>query len=438
MKATGKFTFFLVSVMMLAGVSLSWAWMPADWVYHNGDYAYVPGASGWFFFNRIDEQWVVDLQTDSWGTVDKLTKGWYYHMWPYAYSSSLGHWNWFQPSFSQWACKMATGEWSILGIHESMAYIPGGSFTMGDSMDDGVRFELPTHDVSVSRFMMARKEVSNEDFAAMLNWANANGRISVEGIEVYNAVGQHQVILNMHTWYGRIGYDGTNFFVREPNGEGHPVVNVTWWGALAYCNWLSETSGLQPCYDMGYSASGKPTCDWEKNGYRLPTEAEWEYAARGGNDGMRFPWGDTISHAWANYTSAPVSTRPDYDAAATEGHHPNYDEYASAYPPVCLTAPVGSLPANAYGLYNMAGNVKEWCWDATDIQANDPYRYYYESSPAQDPRGVDGPSYLLRIYRGGAWNSGAGTARCSSFTSGPWQRYDEDLGFRMVRRLPAP
>jgi len=419
MKAKKKILLLAVSALMLAGVFGSWAWMPADWVYHNGDYAYAPGASAWFYFNQGDAQWVVDLQTDSWGTVDNLPQGWYYHMWPYAYSSSAGHWNWFQPSFSQWACKMATGEWSILGIHESMAYIPGGSFTMGDSMDDGVRFELPTHDVSVSRFMMARKEVSNEDFAAMLNWAKANGRISVEGVEVHAAVGQTQVLLNMHTWYGRIGYDGTNFFVREPNGEGHPVVNVSWWGAAKYCNWLSETSGLQPCYDLGFSASGKPTCDWEKNGYRLPTEAEWEYAARGGQDGLRFPWGDTASYSWANYSG-----------------HPDYDEYAGAYPPLCTTAPVGSLPANGYGLFNMGGNVMEWCWDANDIQATDPYRYYYESSPEQDPRGADGPAYLARIYRGGAWNSGAG--RCSYFGSGPWQRCDEALGFRMVRRLPAP
>jgi formylglycine-generating enzyme required for sulfatase activity len=89
---------------------------------------------------------------------------------------------------------------------------------------------------------------------------------------------------------------------------------------------------------------------------------------------------------------------------------------------------------NGYRIYHMAGNVQEWVWDKNSVQALDPHRYYYELGPELDPRGADGPAYLTRIRRGGAWDLGAYSARCSSWGYRPWQGHNENLGFRTVRR----
>jgi formylglycine-generating enzyme required for sulfatase activity len=117
-------------------------------------------------------------------------------------------------------------------------------------------------------------------------------------------------------------------------------------------------------------------------GYRLPTEVEWEYAARGGLSGKRFPWGDTIEHSQANYRSYSEIS---YDTSLTRGYHPTFN--AGGFP---YTSPVGSFAANGYGLYDMAGNVLEWCTD-----------WYAEE-------GSD------RVLRGGCWAYSYGAYFCRS------------------------
>ncbi len=282
---------------------------------------------------------------------------------------------------------------------EGMVPIPGGTFAMGDSLGDGFSYELPVHEVAVSPFYMAETEVTKEEWDAV------------------------------HAWALDHGY----FFRQAGSGKAanHPVQYVEWYDAVKWCNARSEREGLTPCY---YVDAGKTTVyrtgrvdienawvRWDADGYRLPTEAEWEYAARGGAAGLRFSWDDAdrISHDRANYY-AIVSYA--YDESYPAGYHPDYRTGVKPY-----TSPAGAFPANAYGLYDMTGNVREWCWDRYDAA-------YYASSPAQDPRGPD--SGGNRVQRGGAWGNDARQSR-AAFRSSYWpDGANYFLGFRTVRTVP--
>ena len=213
-----------------------------------------------------------------------------------------------------------------------------------------------------------------------------------------------------------------------------PMLAVSWYGAAAYCNWRGQQESKEQCYDLSTW-----NCDFSKKGYRLATEAEWEYAARGGLSSKRFPWGNDIYHTQANYNSNSYYS---YDKGPTRGYHPLWNDH-EVYP---YTSPVGffdgtvkyktdyNWPGSAtsyqttsgasnYGLYDMAGNVSEWC--------NDLYSSsYYSSSATNNPTGPVSGS--LRIIRGGTWISSANYCRVAHRNFGdPTARYN-GVGFRLV------
>lgn len=272
-----------------------------------------------------------------------------------------------------------------------MALIPAGSFQMGDCLTEGDSDERPVHTVYVSAFCMDKTEVTWEKWKEVRTWAATNG------------------------------YDiGTN---GSGKAESHPVQTVNWYDAVKWCNARSQKEGKTPCYTWAgstYRAGqyGDIACNWSVAGYRLPTEAEWEKAARCGLSGKRFPWGDTIQHSRANYYSY---TSRAYDTSPTRGYHPSFAVGDTPY-----TSPAGFFVANGYGLYDMSGNVWEWCWDWYGGT-------YYSVSPSSNPRGPASGSY--RVIRDGGWDFLAAYCRAASrYSNVPDSRFSS-YGFRAVLPL---
>ncbi len=287
----------------------------------------------------------------------------------------------------------------------NMVWIPARTFTMGDTFNEGGFFtdERPTHAVYVSGFYIDKYEVAKALWDSVKAWNGGNG----------------------------YGYN----YAGSAKAADHPIRSLNWYDCVKWCNARSQKEGLIPCYytDAGLSVIYKtgqvdPYVKWGANGYRLPTEAEWEKAARGGASGHRFSWSDanTITHSRANYYSRSSYS---YDISPTRGYHPTF---AIGYQP--YTSPVGYFLPNGYGLYDMTGNVWEWCWDWYQSS------WYSQSGATQnDTRGPAGSSGF-RVLRGGGWGDAAYYSRCSyrnSYPIIPSYPYD-GIGFRSVLQFYIP
>ena len=186
----------------------------------------------------------------------------------------------------------------------------------------------------------------------------------------------------------------------EFKGDNLPVEQVSWYDALNFCNALSQSEGLTPCYTMNGT---KVTCDFEANGYRLPTEAEWEYAAKAGTKT------DFYSGKLTYSGNSPID--PNLDKIAW------YSANSSN-----ATHPVGQKAPNAFGLYDMSGNVWEWCWDR------------YAEYPSKETKDYQGPEIgTYRVYRGGGWRNLAWYCRSTNRDRNYLDDKNNSLGFRVVK-----
>jgi len=268
-----------------------------------------------------------------------------------------------------------------------MVSIPGKAFEMGSNV---CSYEEPVHSVTVSSFNMFKYEVRNSDYVLFLN---SEGNQTEGGFK--------WIDLTADEFQGITGGPGAGTFSVVPGYENRPVVYVNWYGAVAYCNWLSSQQGLTPCYGPINNRGNDPSVWRTLNGYRLPTEAEWEYACRGGST-AEYYWGDPCPPDPPN-----IGNYAWYPTNSGGNHHD-----------------VGQLLPNSFGLYDMSGNVCEWCsdWFTPD---------YYGISSDTNPTGPT--SDLTRVIRGGSWNGNPGDCRSANrYSDSPVLRFNY-LGFRPVR-----
>ena len=287
--------------------------------------------------------------------------------------------------------------WTKAPIETGMVFIPGGTFMMGDNFNEGWIDEKPLHEVKLGVFYIGRYELTVGEFR---EFVEANGYVTTAeengGAWVYTEMG----------WEQRIDANWNNPYFKQD--DDYPVVNISWYDAIRYCNWLSEKTGLSPCYTI---AGKEVSCDFTADGYRLPTEAEWEYAARSGGKRYRYSWGN--GQPSGNIADETVKKRFS-EAEIWEGY---YDGYV-------YTAPVGRFRPNEMEIYDMTGNVWEWCWDWYNER-------YYVSSPNINPVGpLSGGS---RVIRGGSWSYIPRDMRVS-YRGDDSPEYSYDLcGFRLAR-----
>ncbi|MBN1162999.1 MAG: formylglycine-generating enzyme family protein [Candidatus Krumholzibacteriota bacterium] len=237
--------------------------------------------------------------------------------------------------------------------------VEGGGFEMGNSYPGGDDDERPVHNVELDPFYIGKTELTVREFREFIK---ATGYVTTAEEKGWASdfAGDKVEKIPGACWK-KVGF---------AQDDSHPVVCVSWLDAIAYCNWRSEKEGLSPCY----SGEGDSVrCDFGADGYRLPTEAEWEYMARSRGKRIKYAWGDGEPYI----NGRPAGNTKDEAARREWGVKKYWEGYDDGY---ACTSPAGHFAPNELGVHDISGNVYEWCWD----------RYgedYYQYSPVRNPTG---------------------------------------------------
>ncbi|MDR2485655.1 MAG: SUMF1/EgtB/PvdO family nonheme iron enzyme [Treponema sp.] len=303
----------------------------------------------------------------------------------------------------------------------AMVKIPGGTFTMGSPAGEAGRdSDEVQHQVTVGSFYMSKYEVTAGEFRRFVNDTGYKTTAETDGGGLVSKGGK---------WVYDAEYNWKNPGFAQNDTQ--PAVFVSWYDAVEYCNWRSRAEGLAPAYRIDKSRKDPNnqaptehedawrndrirwtvTRDLAANGYRLPTEAEWEYACRAG----------TVTRYWSGNEEESLAGKANVADQTGKAKYSGWtavnirDGYAE-------TAPVGSYAPNPWGLYDMHGNVYEWCWD-----------WYggYGSAAQTDPAGPS--SGGIRVVRGGSWGDNGGGIRSANRGGNYPSLGSYDAGIRPVR-----
>jgi len=341
-----------------------------DWVYH--------AEHGWTFSTSADPAnvyWWCD--NTGWCWFSQTHYPWLYRM-------DSGHWLFYLKGSNVWYYEPVSDKWiekPALLVDNEMILVESGSFTLG------------VRPSQVSSFHIGKFEVTWGEWLEVRNWAAANG---------YD-----------------IGTRGKGC------ADTHPVRYVNWYDAVKWCNARSEMEGITPVY---YTDSSHVTvyrtgtykvnnseARWEANGYRLPTEAEWQHAAMGGvkSEGYLYSGSNDLDTvAWYSLNAAGAACDLTQSQAGLG------------------TWPVGEKLPNELGLYDMSGNVEELCWDW--------HGNIFGFDPVTDPRGPDTGRLINRIARGGGWANTEYSCQVATRSQAVPNGYGEFVGFRVVRKTLIP
>ncbi len=347
---------------------------------------------------------------------------------------------------------------SIDLVEPMMITVLEGTFQMGRPYTDtGESCELPVHSVALDAYQIGKYEVTNQQYCHVLNWAYEQGYVYDEAVEPppegegeEEAEGESETLLTLYAGGSSARYPivdlaspecsieySDGMFVPKsrtglPGGTvysmaEHPMVEVSWYGAAAYCNWLSQMLELTPCYDMNTGLWPLTVAPPIPGGYRLPTEAEWERAAAW--DGSRhWRYGinrDTIDISWANYYADGNDANPLGLTTIPYTSPAGWFNGSNVSPNGNITTMDSMSPV---GAYDMSGNVYEWCHDWFSCD-------YYSGGPMTNPTGP--ASGLDRVHRSGYWHSPEGNCRSANRLNSIPSGHTSGIGFRVARSVPS-